>query len=427
MLVLIYSLIVSPFIAFMATRAITLPGMLEAQWDNRIVWPVAAASSIGLALFHYSRGGKLAWPPHIIFLLAYLVLAGASVLWAFRPEASFIRFTQQVMILTAVVLPIMLAPRTTDVIRGLFLCFAFGAVLNALVLTPQIMPNGRIAYQGYLAGKNVLGQFVAIALLLAIHEMLYPGLRRALGAITIITATSLLFLSDSKTSLGMALLSPLLAGLMLITRRTMRMSPAIVVLSILFCYELFSILVGFSINRLGFMLYGDPTFSGRTFIWDFVISEIKRNPFLGWGYQSFWLVGPDAPSVVEAPGWVRGMPHAHNGYLDTMIETGLVGFALFMTFIFTTLHAAGRVADRDPPRAWLLLSIALFIILNNLLETSWMHGSDLLWVVFAVVAAEIARYWQSPSPTGAAYGSRSQRPGGPGHHHVGRRAHRRHA
>src|SRR4030095_12865136 len=102
------------------------------------------------------------------------------------------------MILTAVVLPIMLAPRTTDVIRGLFLCFAFGAVLNALVLTPQIMPNGRIAYQGYLAEKNVLGQFVAIALLLAIHEMLYPGLRRALGAITIITATSLLFLSDSK-------------------------------------------------------------------------------------------------------------------------------------------------------------------------------------------------------------------------------------
>jgi exopolysaccharide production protein ExoQ len=414
MLVCVYVVIISPLISFVSVRSNTLQGMLESQWDNRIVWPVAAASSVGLALLHYSRGGKLAWPPHIICLVAYVVLAGASVLWAFRPELSFIRFVQQVMILTSVVLPIMLLARSTDFMRGLFLCFLLGLILNALVLQPQIMPNGSIGYQGYVAGKNGLGQFAAIALLLAVYEALYPGPKRVLGIVAIIIAASLLFLSNSKTAFGLACLAPILAILMLTARKKARLSPAVFVLGIVLCYEVLSLVTGFNGARLSYMLYGDATFTGRTFIWDFVISEIKRYPALGWGYQSFWLVGPDAPSVLEAPGWVKGMPHAHNGYLDLMVETGLIGFATFIAFIFATLHAAGHVADRDPARAWLVLSIMLFIMLNNFLETSWMHGGDLLWVMFVVVAAEIGRHWQPLPSTSTPYGSSVQRSAGSG-------------
>src|SRR5205085_10860936 len=89
-----------------------------------------AAISVVLAVRNLSRLGSLTWPPHIICLLAYLAFAGASVLWAFRPELSFIRFVQQVMVVTSIVLPAMLATRTTDMMRGLFLCFAFAAFLN---------------------------------------------------------------------------------------------------------------------------------------------------------------------------------------------------------------------------------------------------------------------------------------------------------
>src|SRR5262249_23624571 len=128
----------------------------------------------------------------------------------------------------------------------------------------------------------------------------------------------------------------------------------------------------------------------------FVNFEIGRRPLFGWGYQSFWLVGPDGPSIVDAPGWIRTMPSAHNGYLDTVLDTGYVGLALFVIFIFATLHALTRVVDREPARAWLLLSLALFIILTNFIETTWMRGADILWFMFAVVAAEAGRYWQRP-------------------------------
>ncbi len=118
----------------------------------------------------------------------------------------------------------------------------------------------------------------------------------------------------------------------------------------------------FGFERLSYILYHDSTLTGRTIIWDFAESEIARSPLVGWGYQSFWLV-PNSPAYTEAPGWVKMMPNAHNGYYDTMLEMGYVGLAFLLAFILATLHAVGRVADRDPGRALLLLSLALFVIL----------------------------------------------------------------
>ena len=88
------------------------------------------------------------------------------------------------------------------------------------------------------------------------------------------------------------------------------------------------------------------------------------------------------------------MPNAHNGYYDTMLEMGYVGYALLVTFIIATIHAVGRVVDRDPARAWLVLSLAIYVISWNYFESLWMRGFEFLWVVFLIVAVEIGRYWQ---------------------------------
>jgi exopolysaccharide production protein ExoQ len=395
----VYASILSPLLLLWTgpgfSLANSLQEMMEPQPANKIFWPALAAISLVLAVRNRSRVGRLVWPPHIICLLAYLAFAGASVLWAFRPELSFVRFVQQVMIVTSIVLPAMLAARTTDMMRGLFLCFALASIVNVFFVigNPPSVIQMLDGYPGYFSGKNYLGEFSAITCLLAVHEMLYPGLRRALGILVVIIGILLLFLSNSKTAFGLALFVPLLARLTLTTAKTMRISPAIVLLSIAICYAVLSGVSGFNSNRLSYILYGDSTLTGRTIIWDFARYEIERRPFLGWGYQSFWLVGPDAPSIVEAPGWVKNMPNAHNGYYDTMLEMGYVGLALLIIFITATLHAIGRVADRDPARAWFALSLVLFVILYNFLESMWMRGFEMVWVVFAIVAAEMGRYW----------------------------------
>jgi len=415
-----FALIAFPILTLLSPSDAALQSA-AARPEPRIFWPAMAAVSIFLCIQHRSRLAKLGWPPHIVFLFAYLALAGASGLWAFNPGVSFVRFVQQAMIVTSIVLPAMLAARTSDVIHGLYVGFAISLIINLFYVfagSVTIVQYGSlgavdIGYQGYFLGKNYLGECAAVALLLASHEVLYPGRRRVLGIIVMVLAIALIILSDSKTALGLAIIAPSLAGVTLLIRKTTRLSPAIILLSIPVLYIVVSHVSNFTMNRVSFMLYGDSTFTGRTVIWDFAGMEIDRSPFVGWGYQSFWLAGSDAPSVLDAPGWVKMMPNAHNGYYDTMLETGYIGLALLLGFIIATLHAIGRIADRDPKRAWHLLSMALLIIIWNFLESLWMRGFEFLWVVFLIVAADIARYWRPVPLRTALRRSVSSKPGGP--------------
>jgi len=395
-----YAEIVSPLLMYPkdipspgASPADALQIVMTPRLENKIFWPALATITVVLVLRNRSR---LALPPHIKFLFAYLAFAGASVLWAFNPQLSFSRFVLQIMILTSIVLTGLLAKG--DMMRGLFLCFAFACVLNipfVLNQEPIFYENLIIGYPGYFTFKGYLGECAAIAFLLSLRELLHSGWRRALGIIVIVVAIWLVNESKSKGSFGLAMLAPILAWLTLIIGKKMRISPAIVILPIAILYQLLTIIPGLDfLNRISWHVFGNYTLSGRTVIWDFVNYEIGRSPLIGWGYQSFWLVGPNGPSVVDGPGWVKTMPSAHNGYLDTMLDTGYVGFALFVIFIFATLHAIGRVANREPGRAWLLLTLALFILLTNMLETAWMRGMEPLWLLFLIVAAETGRYWR---------------------------------
>jgi exopolysaccharide production protein ExoQ len=389
-----FATIVNPCLEFAYS---TGTGNLQAAapgLSGRIFWPAIFGISLVLAARNQFSPGKLTLAPHVKWLLAYVAFAGLSTLWAFKPEISFIRYTQQVMIISSIVLPALLAARTVDWMRGLFLCYALGVLLNFCVAlnTP---PSALGEVSGYFLGKNYLGEFAAPALLLGFFEAFHPGLRRPLGIIVAILSALLLYWSQCKTALGFVLFSPILAGLALIVRKRAGVSIAITIFSIPFCYEMVSnVSPNINAGRISYMLYHDSTFTGRTIIWAFAQQESERRPLLGWGYQSFWLVGSDAPSVVEAPSFVGQMPEGHNGYVDTKLELGYIGYTLLLIFIFTTLHAIGRVADRDPTKALLVLSLALYVMVHNLLESLWMRGLEFLWLLFLILVVEIARYWQ---------------------------------
>jgi O-antigen ligase len=266
-----------------------------------------------------------------------------------------------------------------------------------------------IGYQGYFLGKNYLGECASIGFLLSVHELYHRGWRRMVSFPAIVIAVTLVFLSNSKTAFALAIVCPLLARLTLIGRRITHLSPAVILLSLPICYMMLSVLMNVDImGRIAYILFHDSSLTGRTVIWSFAQYEIRQRPLLGWGYQSFWLV-PESPSSA-APGWVKMMPNAHNGYYDTMLELGYVGLAFLVIFIIATLHAIGRVADRDAARARLLLSLALFMILYNYFESLWMRGFEFLWVIFVIVAAEIGRYCQPFQLGRVAYGSAARRP-----------------
>lgn len=406
----LYALIVYPMILSVCDMR-DLECLSDTPPISRVFWPILFMATLILVVPNRAR---LRLPTHFACLLAYLAFAGLSVTWAFRPELSFIRYAQQIMIVASIVLPVLVADRRVDMMRVLFACFAVAVIINCFYVMgpPQTFDkNATPGHTGYFLGKNYLGLFAAVALLLSVHEVLYRGRRRVLGVIVGALAMALLFASNSKTAFGFALVAPVLATVAVVARKKMRLSPAMMSLGIVLGYLAIATLLGITVYRISYMVYGDSSFTGRRIIWEFAQYEIGRRPWWGWGYQSFWLVGPDAPSVLDAPGWVKFMPNAHSGYLDTILETGYAGFVLLLAFLFATLHAAGRLVDRDARQGWLVLSLAFFILFSNGLESQWMRAFEFLWVVFLFLVAELAGARQ-PLPAGGAMQHRSMRSAG---------------
>jgi exopolysaccharide production protein ExoQ len=124
------TLIIIPLLGYLNPSTQAAMEAAVSRPENRILWPALAAISIALTVQNSSRLAAVRWPPNIIVLLVYLAFAGVSALWAFSPQTSFTRFTQQMMIEISIVLPAMMARRTSDIVRGLFFCFALALVLN---------------------------------------------------------------------------------------------------------------------------------------------------------------------------------------------------------------------------------------------------------------------------------------------------------
>jgi O-antigen ligase len=80
------------------------------------------------------------------------------------------------------------------------------------------------------------------------------------------------------------------------------------------------------------MLHRDATLTGRTDIWDSVL-RLRTDPLIGTGFASVWLT-PAGRALAQ----VLEIPHAHNGYLETYLNSGLIGLVLLLAVIIV----AGR-------------------------------------------------------------------------------------
>jgi len=130
----------------------------------------------------------------------------------------------------------------------------------------------------------------------------------------------------------------------------------------------------------------DPTLTGRTLLWAALIPFIGERPLLGFGYSAFWT-GSNAPAedLWLQIGWEA--PHAHNGYLDLMIDLGAVGLVVFLTQLARSVRAAVHQtkSSYDPLASWPFLYLT-FIIFYNLTESSILARNSIFWVLFVSVA-----------------------------------------
>ncbi len=363
---------------------------------NRSFWICLALATLFLAVYYRRQleWGRLS-SPFCLSLAAFLALATASVSWAYNPDLALSRVSVAIIVVLTILLPYMGRAPQYDTVKGLYRCYVLAVFVSALFVVneaPMLTAMGAVfGYQGYFPFKGSLGQCAAVALLFSIYALRHKGWDRALAPIVIIISLWLIVVSNSKGSLALLLVSPFLAALVLSIRWATKAPLIAVCAACLAAYFLTTLVVNDLASKISYSLYGDSTFTGRTYIWQFAEWQMTRYPWLGWGFHSFWLVGPKAPSVVEAPEWISRMTGSHSGYLDVRLETGILGYSLFIAFLAATIHSIDRVVRKDGMRGWLLLSIAFYVMTTNILETIWLYN-DPLWLLFLFVGADALRF-----------------------------------
>jgi len=129
-----------------------------------------------------------------------------------------------------------------------------------------------------------------------------------------------------------------------------------------------SFLVGSSSLLLSYMSRGKGmddllSLDGRVPLWQALWPYVYEHPFIGHGFGAFWSSNRFYGIAVEAT-WAA--PGAHNGLLDELLGTGVIGLLLFLAFWFSSMRSNLRVARQDNRAAclvfgWLLLFFFFYI------------------------------------------------------------------
>ncbi|RYZ23990.1 MAG: O-antigen ligase family protein [Chitinophagaceae bacterium] len=130
----------------------------------------------------------------------------------------------------------------------------------------------------------------------------------------------------------------------------------------------------------------DLTFTGRTDLWDVIRSDLssQNRTNFGFGSGGYWLPEDEFNPFSHATDltWFAGQ--AHNGYMDVMVNTGIVGVALLLLFLFTSIGSLFHRVPWSQPVAYFLFLIVLF---NNITEASMLREKHFYFVLLMVV------YW----------------------------------
>jgi O-antigen ligase len=390
--VIIYPLVISPLLTGgggdeldpeMNTEAAGSNTLNQAFWSILFVL-AAVAGRHAPVLRLMSR----LWP-----LTAYLVWSAASVLWAIAPDIAFRRLLLQVFVVGSVLLPIVLID-DLDKVRATVLRVMF-AVLVINVAALAIKPPTALGHAGIYSQKNELGLTAALALLTCVTTLALGGfLQRAMAWLGIPLALALLVAAKSKTSLLLAVAIPAMGWGIAIAARVLKLSPALLLGCLLAIAIPFGLgiaeVIDLTLRDMLQLMFGDATFTGRTDIWDFAWAQISANPALGYGFNGFWGVGDASPATFSGNELIASILQAHNGYLDILLETGLVGLGLFLALLAVVALGAGAIIPRSVAAASFVIALTLFTALHNGFESTALRRFHPVWLFMLIAAAMAA-------------------------------------
>jgi O-antigen ligase len=276
---------------------------------------------------------------------AVLALAAPGLLllsagWSFDPPATIRRGVEYLFVVLGAIG--IAGSLEGDEFMELFV-LACGVSAVATIVLREVHPDEALqdftALRGIFTHKNVLGQVMAAGVLGCLH-VLRGSRRQRLGKSGLLVVfIALALASKSATGFVTSFIYCGLHGLITMFRkggivRLAGVAVLVVVTPVVLMMLLFPDTFFEIIGR-------DPTLSGRTEMWAYVLAAIGQRPLLGWGYWGFWTPGnPVAAEISEVVQWT--VPEAHNALLEILLDVGFFGAAFFIFLLLRNIWLALR-------------------------------------------------------------------------------------
>jgi exopolysaccharide production protein ExoQ len=358
----------------------------------QLIWFVVYAIAAGLLIIHWKGFTKILTASHLdIALLLSILAIGIAIFSYYWSVVPSVTLRRGLALLGTSIFGIYFSVRYQPREQLKLLGWAFGLMVVLSFIFAVALPRYGIdifphagAWRGVFAQKNNLGRAMTLGSLVFLLLALDKGKHRWIPWTGFILSLVLLILSTSKTSLLVCITTLALLPLYRALRWRSTLFLPIFIISILIASAI-SILAVSEVETLLTLMGRDTTITGRTPLWEAVWVMILQRPWLGYGYNSFWLGWQSYSSFVwEFVQWTP--PHAHNGFLDLWLDLGFLGVAVFTISLLFAFLKAIRITRRNKRSEFLFpIAYLTILLLFNMTYSTILSRNDIYWVLYIAV------------------------------------------
>jgi exopolysaccharide production protein ExoQ len=335
------------------------------------------------------------------WLIVFLFYCFISIAWSDFPSVAFKRWIK-ILGHPIMALIILTEPNPDQAVKTLLKRCAYVVIPVSILFIKYYPKLGRLydpwgggaMYTGISTNKNGLGSGVMILGFFFFWYLLQTWqterstqrrneLRLIAGfLIGILYLLRLAHSATSSTSLCVGVLVVLFVG----SRFTNKNFIGTYLLTALVLFVVAELTFGIS-SSYSEALGRGSSFSGRTRAWSALL-EVHINPVLGTGFESFWLAKWRLQQLAGI--FYYPINEAHNGYLETYLNLGLIGVFLLIVLFVATFWKIRLELFRNFEWGRFRLGFFAGVVLLNWAEAAF-NSFNPVWFVFYIIAMDCPR------------------------------------
>ena len=287
----------------------------------------------------------------ILMVLLYIVW---SVTWTSNIEMSLAGFVMSALCLAFLIGYVLEFEGDMPVILGRIVTVLVAVMVGSWVAGAIGHGAAGKTFAGVTLHRNQLGFLLGLLILLSLFALRFRF--RWLYVLGCPAAAALLIFIDSKSAIISIAFTALVFFVISAKRWRLYLSLLAVAAAVFV-----TALPSPKMDHFALWMGRDPTFTSRTEIWADSIKLASDQPFTGYGYNAVWSAHENRLAQYrDAPG--PQYAHAHNAWIDWVLQLGLGGLAVYIVFLGVLLQRAW--AQRSIQAFCLLLYIQIYDLAN---------------------------------------------------------------